>query len=195
MKRCFTLLLALLLALSTLLFAVSCGEEAPADGSDGGNGQAVQGTPLDLGFCTTMIPDGMMKQSSGNGATIYMNTSTGALMMITQTTGPAPLKEDGTIDYSEFDESFTEEALKNAFSSQGSQYEVLEQTYTVLSQHHLYELKLKLKSIFEPDKEAYSTVYVAMSSLDSDKNISTVMLILHGVESQDVALSIRPTLK
>ena len=195
MKRCFTLLLALLLALSTLLFAVSCGEEVPADGSDGGNGQAVQGTPLDLGFCTTMLPDGMMKMSSGNGTTIYINTSTGSSLIITERTGPASVNVDGSIDYSSFDESFSEAELRNAFSQQVRNYEMLDFTYAVLAPHRLYELTLKTRSLSEPDRVLYASVYVALSSPDTDNNISTTTLIFNGAESQDVAKVVCPTLK
>lgn len=186
MKRHFTSLLALLLLLSTVFCMTSClgpkidANRTPDNGDGNENDDApITGSTYDGSYFTTLIPDGMTKIYEDNGAAMYMNLTEGKTLFIQEHQQKAEVDENGTVDYSQFEDQFSEEALKEAFSAKENSG-IIEHSYSVVHENRLYRLDLTSTASYSPSTKLYSTVYIVFSMPDEENNITVTTLILSG---------------
>lgn len=185
MKQCLTLLLALLLVCSALL-TTSCARLLPGsssandDNEQNKNEQTEKGNPYDGGYYTITVPKGMMKISEGGGMALFMNISTQETLVIQDTRYEATLNEDGTVDYSEFREMFSEQAMRDAFAGQGNNYPITTEAYTELIPNRLYKLDFEAVSPAELGKTVKPVVIVALSPLNENNEITITVMVYIG---------------
>jgi len=207
MKRYFTLLLALLLAVSAMFGASSCsGDHDDHNHSENGeNGtqsenttpdEPITGNAYDGGFFTSLIPNGMDAVSVDQALAVYVDFTNGKTLLIQNRKETLATDESGAIDYTALEESFSEEALRKIFSLQLDENNYLEKNYTVVFEHRLYRLDVVTKASSDASKTVYGTVYAVISAPDAENNVSIAVMILNGdYENRKIATAIAPVLK
>jgi len=181
MKKVLSLAVSLLLVLSMLVSATSCGDSK------------VTGETYDGGYYTTIIPDDLTKLAEANGALTYANLRNNTKVIITPN-GKCEANYDGTPDYDMFDpDKFNAEHFASQFDSVT---EVLSSEMITHKEYRLYEFVFHIERFLSSSDSLYQTMYWVASDLDSDNSYEITSIMIEETDAErPYAKAMLPVLK